>query len=512
MICQFAPIFITRSACMSKKYLTLEEAAQRVGITTTELNRIREKGMIRAFADRGSWKFKDEDVENLTRSMQADSNPDISLSALGGTLPSQEETSADLVFSEEDLSAQPTIISKGTEDVSSSDSDVRLVVSDDLKPKDKPKPVGEDSDSDVKLAAPLSGSGIKKGSDSDVKLVLGDDLSPAVSSSDSDVRLISSDSSGEVKLSVPGSSITDGSDSDVRLVPDKKKKGDSGLPLDSGSSDDIPLLADLPVHDEATINLQPAGAGGSSVLDDESGISLADDSSLVLAGDSGVTLEGPSDSGISLSDESALDLEESGISLADEPPEIKPGRGQVTETIPLVDSPSSGADDLLDTEMEAPLMGDDSSTGDSTNIITLDDESSSEEYETAETTAVGTDEIHAAAEAYEDEEEADAVVAFEDEVVGEDDELAEDAFSAVDEDFEGEVEEEESFASARAAVAPRAAEQEWGMMVSSLLVVSAALMIAVGTVAFDLVRNMWHTDQANQNPVASALLDVVKGM
>lgn len=495
---------------MSKKYLSLEEAAQRVGVTTTELNRIREKGMIRAFADRGSWKFKDEDVENLVRSRQADSSPDIPLSALGsGTLPSQEETSADLVFNDEEaLSSQKTIITKSVEDLSSSDSDVRLVVGDDLKAKDKPKPVGEDSDSDVKLAAPISAP--KTGSDSDVKLVLDDDLSPEVSSSDSDVRLISSDSSGEVKLTVPGSSISDGSDSDVRLVSDKKKKSDSGLPLDAGSSDDIPLLADLPAHDEATINLQPVGG---SVLDDESGISLADDSSLILGSDSGVTLEGPADSGISLADDSALDLEASGISLADEPPQVAPGgpKGGITETIPLMQKPASSSEDLLDTDMEVPLMSDseDSSAGGSTNVITLDDESDSQEYETAETTAVGTDEIHAAI----DELEAEEEVEVSDELAGEDDELSEDVFGAADEDFEGEVEEGESFSDMPAAAARSApAEQEWGMMVSSVLVVSAVLMIAVGTVAFDLVRNMWHTDQANQNPVASMLLDMVKSM
>ena len=53
---------------MAKKYLSIEEAAAQIGVNATELNRLREKGMIRAFADRGTWKFKEEDVVTLKRS------------------------------------------------------------------------------------------------------------------------------------------------------------------------------------------------------------------------------------------------------------------------------------------------------------------------------------------------------------------------------------------------------------------------------------------------------------
>src|SRR5262252_3246622 len=110
---------------MSKKYLSIEEAAAHIGISTAELNRLREKGTIRAFADRGTWKFKEEDVEKLSRSRQADSDPDVPLHR-----PAAEEGSgADLLFVEDDsMGDEPTIITKSpVGDDSGSDSDERLI-------------------------------------------------------------------------------------------------------------------------------------------------------------------------------------------------------------------------------------------------------------------------------------------------------------------------------------------------------------------------------------------------
>ena len=43
---------------MAKKYLTLQEAAKKIGITPDQLAREREDGAIRGFANRGSWKFR----------------------------------------------------------------------------------------------------------------------------------------------------------------------------------------------------------------------------------------------------------------------------------------------------------------------------------------------------------------------------------------------------------------------------------------------------------------------
>src|SRR5947209_8715870 len=151
---------------MSKKYLSIEEAAAQIGVNSAELNRLREKGMIRAFADRGTWKFKEEDVERLGRSRQADSDPDVPLiPGEGGASP------ADVMFGDEDaLGNQPTTISKSAGDDSGSDSDVRLIFDDAMSvPQAKAGPVLDDSDSDVKLAGPAP-SAAGDDSDSDVKI------------------------------------------------------------------------------------------------------------------------------------------------------------------------------------------------------------------------------------------------------------------------------------------------------------------------------------------------------
>jgi excisionase family DNA binding protein len=480
---------------MSKKYLSIEEAAAQIGISTAELNRLREKGTIRAFADRGTWKFKEEDVVTLSRSRQADSDPDVPLPSFGAE---GGDSAGDLVFSDEDaLGNQPTIIRKGPDD-GGSDSDVRLIFDDSMSvPTPKTGLSPEDSDSDVKLAGnvPVKDTG----SDSDVKLVT--DVEPTESTgSDSDVRLVSSDSSSEVQLA--GSGIKSGGLPDSAMYPGPAK--------DDGSS----------------LSLAPS-AEDSGVLDDDSGISLAEGSGIALASDSGISLEQPNDSGISLAEESSIVLaSDSGISLAPEAPSVRSGgkkgskppvdSDDLTGTIPLMNVPvADGSDDILDTQMEVPMLGDsgdDSSVieggrGDSTSVITLDEDE--DEYSV---TGDSGDDLFADDDAVVEDDEA---VEVSDEIVGEDDELSEDVFGAEDEDFAGDVESGESLsglpvATGRGVAAP--VEQEWGTPTFVGLTISAILMVACGTVMFDLVRNIWLTSADRQNPVSSMLLDMVKGI
>ena len=532
---------------MSKKYLSIEEAAEQLGIPAAELNRLREKGAIRAFADRGTWKFKEDDVEKLARSRQPDSDPDVPL------MPAKDKGPSSDVFGEEDmLGTQPTIISKGLSPEGGSDSDVRLIYDESLSVSDvKSGPPQEDSDSDVKLAGAkpssaddsdsdvkLAGSTPTGESDSDVKLAPGKPTTPA-DDSDSDVKLAGTapaaaplgGSDSDVKLFTEEPSTSGGSDSDVRLV-----SSDSSNEVKlAGSSATMDVVTD---EEDATIDVHPAEA--SSVIDDESGISLGEGSGIPLASDSGISLERPNDSGISLTDDSSLVLTDdsgislvgdspssgkgSGISLGKQPPSDKKKKKEaakaadsddLTGTVPLMDSPL-GDDDLLETQ-EVPSLEDSSgsgevfgSEGDSTNVITLDEDEDAG-YDV-------TSEVPRGAAALEEEEavvEDDEAVEVSEDLVGEDDELAEDVFGAEDEDFAGEeVESGESLS--ELPVAPRgmvaAAEQDWGTGTHAALIISAVLMVACGTVLFDMVRNIWHTDAARHNPIASALLDMFKGM
>ncbi len=535
---------------MAKKYLSIEEAAEILGIAPVELNRVREKGLIRAFADRGTWKFKEEDVEKLARSRQTDSDPEVPLQ-----FAEEESSSADLLFSDDDpLGNEPTIISKSPAGVDSgSDSDVRLIFDDSIHASESSAGgAADDSDSDVKLAglkpvtpADDSDSDVKiagakpapaDDSDSDVKLAPNLPLA-AGAKSDSDVRLITDE--------IPVKRGT-GSDSDVRLV---SSDSSGEVNLVGGSSASIPIT-----DDDSTVLIDPTG--GSSVIgdDDESGISLADESGIslgegsgiALASDSGISLERPNDSGISLSDESSILLtDDSGISLAgDKSSKIKGDSGislagpsasdkkkkknapsspsdsdDLSGTVPLMDIPLAEDEDLLDTQMEVPNLSDssgsgdlfDSSGGDVTNVITLDDDEDPG-YDV-------TSEIPRGGAALEDDDEAfvddDEPVDVADDLVGEDDELAEDVFGADDEDFAGE-ELESGESLSELPVAPRGmvavAEQDWGMGTHVALILSSVLMVLCGTVLFDLVRNMWHTDAANHNPIASLVLDMFKGI
>lgn len=226
---------------MSKKYLSLEEAAENLGISSDELKKLREQGDIRGFADRSSWKFRVEDVENYGRSMDPNS-----------------EASIPTVDDDDDL----PITAEEEPLMDDSASDVRLILDDDLTLE------GDDDESPVDSAITLG-----DGSDSDVKLVSNDSVADASASdilaaSDEDSANIlvdeDDDSSAEDVTMAAGSSIISGAeDSGISL-----EAADSGISLeaaDSGIS-----LESL----DSSINLSQDESAAEFSLDDDSGISL----------------------------------------------------------------------------------------------------------------------------------------------------------------------------------------------------------------------------------------------
>lgn len=345
----------------NKKYLSLEEAATELGLKPDELIRLREKGQVRGFADRGTWKFKADDIDEYRRSQQPDSDPDLPM--FDDSDDYEMDTGAtrqiDIMKSDSDVRLVPLdeskkrLLSGSSAELSaiqlqSSDSDVRLVEDPRMSKK-------KSSDSDVKMVKPKSG--LKSDSDSDVKIVNKD---PTESDSDSDVKLLQSlvpdsdsnvrmaDSDSDVKMAASDSDVRLApltsredesrmlaSDSDVRLSPlldsdsDVKMIGKPSLKRDS-DSDVLLLPRDMTGGSDPQLPLGPgdssvtlAGdsgiklASGSGVrMKDDSGISLAGDSGIALGGDSGIRLGG--DSGIRLSEDSGIQLlqpADSGISL-----------------------------------------------------------------------------------------------------------------------------------------------------------------------------------------------------
>jgi len=500
---------------MSKKYLSIEEAAEMLGMDTSELNRLRERGEVRAFADRGTWKFKAEDVEKLQRTRQADSDPDVPLQ----NFSLDDDDSSELVLGdEEELSEQPTIIRRGQDD-GNSDSDVRLFFDDSMRVDDAPLVPLSDSDSDVRLASEKSASA----SDSDVRLV-GETVSDVRlgggSGSDSDVKLVSGsgvlkkkpnrDSDSNVRLAGAGQ----GNEDTIELSSDSVlDDGDSGVTLAGGSG--------ISLASESGISLDKINDSGIS-LDADSGISLDDDRTASFSLDSGIGLS--MESGIALGGSGKMSGKASG----------KAGKGSRKDqdddlgaTIPMMETPLDGDDDLLDTSMEAPLADDGDSDfdipfqSDDSSVITLDDESEVDDYSATMVKKKGAVEEDDEEEdlfgsgdtiAGDDEEELEVA----DDVLGEDDALEElDAFGADDEDF-AESESGSSSVDMQPAYMPRGiqapVEQEWGAGTLAGVGLSTVLMIACGVMMLDLVRNMWHTDLQRQNPISSMLLDTFRDL
>lgn len=479
---------------MQKKYLTIEEAAERLGMQPSELNRLREKGEIRAFADRGTWKLKEEDVDRLARSRQADSDPEVPL------MP--DESSEGFVLGEEGVSEDPTVIRPRHD----SDSDVKLVFDDSLEVKPTAGKPLSDSDSDVRLHSAPAVSGFSETISDVVLPKLGSD-------SDSDVKLVSPSSVSKKK----------GSDSDVKLV------SDSSVSKSKAHSDsDVTLLP----PDAPTLDLGGARGQSGSVLDDnDSGISLAGDSGISLAGDSGISLEKSVDSGITLDDDAALRLAgDSGISL-ESPSSIarkSPPKGKKPDlggTMPMMDRPMSG-DDPNRTVTELPSLGDDSESefemaAAGTETLSLGDEGS-DEYSVAIPADEDGDAPMAAVASRKTPSMEDSAAEVEIDpdtdsgamdIVDDDDALSEDVdvFGADDDDFESELESGESSAEMSVGRMAAPVEQDWGLGVGIGLCVSTVLMVCTGISMYDLMRNLWQAE-SDLNPLSSMLLDTLGGM
>jgi excisionase family DNA binding protein len=462
----------------AKKYLSLEEAAQLLGVRSDEVIRLRERGELRGFADRGTWKFKSDDVEEAKRRRQTDSSPDVPLMG-------------------EDTEVMKTPLVSGPK----SDSDVRLVAADNLRASltgsshDMPAiKTGKGSDSDVRLV----GAGPVKDSDSDVKLIKPKD-------SDSDVKLSGSDS--DVRLaSKSGKSMHD-SDSDVRLAMPEGSDSDVRLAVPMGSDSDVKLIDDSRAEDE----------GASILMEPDSGIRLTGDSGLRLGGDSGISLSSPADSGILLEragdkpfsfddDDDSPVFKLAGDDAAGKsgPKLAKPAKQSLTDDELNISAPMlfEGEDDsrtdpdvpmLMDEEDEAPipsLSGLDK-TASETSVILFDEE---------DPDATVLRKPRPGSSLATEEYDADAVEEVEDlEIEADEGDLDEmEVFESEDSDFDESFEEGASAAEISAFRGKIAApvDQEWGTGMV-LMLSGSTIAMAVGVIiAVDLLRTVWGADGA----------------
>ncbi len=282
---------------MSAQFITLEEAAKKLGVHTDELVEMRSRGDIFGYRDGASWKFKPEEIERVAAEM------------LGGAMD-EDPAGSSILISEQDLG--PT----GSKHGSTIGSDIN---------------VGSESgdpDSDVALVA-------DPGSGSDVRLIAGKGASadePRLAKSDDDDDELSvGDDVDDLLASASGSSNL-GSDIKFGTSPESAIKLGSG----TGTGSDIPVSGsdafDLDLGSEGSGVLSGLSGKGSEIIkgdsdpsldsmdldlsDDDDDLVLGGGSDLALGNDSGINLMSPADSGISLEDE-PLDLAASGISGLD---------------------------------------------------------------------------------------------------------------------------------------------------------------------------------------------------
>jgi hypothetical protein len=245
------------------KYLSLEEAAQNLGITPAELNGFRERHQINALRDGASWKFRPDDVERF-KAQQGDEE----LSGPEAEFAEVEEDQESILLSDVELGGSPP--GTGSTVIGPTES----------------------SGSDIKLAQ--SGSKVDPAGSSDVRLADELDLLPTGSGISSKF-----DDLDTLDLDLPSAA-------ESGLTPRPQSKSD----LDLAGVDELSLGdSDLSLGEE------PTGQGSSPTLKGGSAIELGmeDDDDLVLGGSgtgSDVT-RAPGDSGISLmASDSGLSIEE----------------------------------------------------------------------------------------------------------------------------------------------------------------------------------------------------------
>lgn len=208
---------------MVQGYYTLDESADILGIAAEELKQLARKGEIRSFQDRGTWRFRIQDIQEMARQRGRGSDPELPL----GESPAPKPTDSPAPRSprpqhkqSDDVFAFSLDPEKGEDDggvnlgADAASADAKGGKS-SKKGNSKNKLVAAGSDSDVRLVADSSDVTFTVPEDSDVKVV-GQDQGPKSGPRSGTAGPKSPKPS---KLQPPGPAAGDPLDSGVRLVP-----------------------------------------------------------------------------------------------------------------------------------------------------------------------------------------------------------------------------------------------------------------------------------------------------
>ncbi|HMC88310.1 MAG TPA: helix-turn-helix domain-containing protein [Gemmataceae bacterium] len=235
---------------MVQGYYTLEEAARILGMGSEDLSQMAQRREVRAFADRGTWRFRTQDIEELARRKGLGSNPDLQLGEAPvrkQDTPRREPEGRDAGVFNFALSDSSDQVEIGQEIFSETPSGAAKAGS-KADPKSGPKSGPRSGPRSGPKSPPPKSPTPKPGSDSDVRLVAdGSDVTFQIAP-DSDVKVTepSPKSSVRRKGPQPDSGVRlvpmeSEADSDVKIVPDSKDQINTlgGQPPKSGTDSDI---------------------------------------------------------------------------------------------------------------------------------------------------------------------------------------------------------------------------------------------------------------------------------
>jgi excisionase family DNA binding protein len=517
---------------MVQGYYTLEEAAQILKMATEELTQMAQKRQIRAFADRGTWRFRAQDVEEMARRRGQSSDEVQSLAAPPQRPAKAEKQDEVFHFDLSDGTGDKVDLGQAASPAAAkpgSDSDVKLVLDSDSaeveaggRGANKKTHVPEaPADSEAQLI-PL---------DEPDALGLGEQI--GLSASDSDIRLEEAAAKTAKRPEDMPRTEEVHIDLDKELLKaddSRKKTRKSASPFElSDSNLDLPQApkagkAAKPVDDTSDPEFDLSPTAGSSDEISLSEIELEEDKPRAPGG---VNLSKPADSGIKLakdsgspssSDEIEFELSLDSDSDADAGPAATHAAADESSSsefeLTLDDSgglapleekaPDSGETDIFETDLEVPALDEESGS----EVVPLDEsdtdlESSDFDFD-PESAESGSQVV-----ALDDEaDDAAATVARkapartaaaqveEDSGVAEVDEILSDSAepdSPISELADDELAEP---VVARKMVPVAAAPSNWGVLPAIIMLPCVLLMTLLLIMAFELLHDMWGYKQS----------------
>jgi len=500
---------------MEQKFVKMEDAVEKLGVSVDRMNEMRESGQLRAYRDGSSWKFRTDEIDKMAQEGVPEPSPESDFD-LAGDLDDLPPLSAEPDESSPDLQLEDTVTAGA--------SDIGLAASDDTSDSSDSILLSEEElgESVSPAGSTIIGKSALEADDADLELSLDDDQAAgrsdvrlATPEDDDDVLAIddeeevleleleSSTDAGtsafenleelEIDLAAESSRILGPDDVSKAKTAAAEMAGESDLSLDDssplveGGSTDVPLQVAEAADDAAS------GSGSEIELsvDDDLVLSDTEGSDITLeSSDSGINLA-PADSGLALDD---IPLEMGGSAILS-----SLDLGGISD--PEISLVSSGSDvsDVSDLEDEpvAELQVDDDFQLTPLSEGTPDDEGDSSSQVIA---------LDAGIEGLDDDDLGDDVGVLDD--VGADDIGGS---MIVADDF-GEAPADELGATTYAGVggAAAAAEVPYSVGQVILLFSCASFLTLGGVMMMDMVRHIWSWNEPYT--INSTVIDAILGL